>query len=273
MLRKVCIGSMILAAAMVCTWTSIAPAQDLDPAAVAAAQEGQQAAAQPVETRTENYFIWVIRSSGFIGFVILCLSMYFIATIIRLFMRMKKEVAVPPDVVAKCEDLLAQRDFKGVYQVVQEDDSYFSRVLAEGIAELPAGLGEAREAMHRTNDAESAEMEKQISMLAVLGTLGPMIGLLGTLKGMISAFSVIAMSDVQLKASDVAGAISEALLLTFEGVALSVPAIYFFAVFRNRVSTISATVMLQADQVLRQFAQAARGGKKGEKAENPAAKS
>ncbi len=78
-------------------------------------------------------------------------------------------------------------------------------------------------------------MEKKISMLAVLGTLGPMIGLLGTLKGMIASFSVIAMSDTQLKASQVAGGISEALLLTFEGVALSVPAIYFFALFRNRV--------------------------------------
>ena len=62
-----------------------------------------------------------------------------------------------------------------------------------------------------------------------------MIGLLGTLKGMIASFSVIACSGTQLKASEVAGGISEALLLTFEGVALSVPAIYFFAIFRNRV--------------------------------------
>src|SRR5205823_14313301 len=86
----------------------------------------------------------------------------------------------------------------------------------------------------------------------------PMIGLLGTLMGMIRSFSVIAMSDTQLKASEVAGGISTALLLTFEGVALSVPAIYFFAVFRNRVSTISVTTLLQADEFLRHFAHAAR---------------
>ena len=45
----------------------------------------------------------------------------------------------------------------------------------------------------------TAEMEKKISMLAVLGTLGPMIGLLGTLKGMIASFSVIAMSATQIE--------------------------------------------------------------------------
>jgi biopolymer transport protein ExbB len=85
-----------------------------------------------------------------------------------------------------------------------------------------------------------------------------MIGLLGTLKGMISSFSVIARSDVQMKASEVAGGISEALLLTFEGVMLSVPAIYFFSIFRNRVSVISTTASLEADQFLRHFAHAAR---------------
>jgi biopolymer transport protein ExbB len=78
-----------------------------------------------------------------------------------------------------------------------------------------------------------------------------MIGLLGTLKGMIASFSVIALSDQQLKASEVAGGISEALLLTFEGVSLSVPAIYFFAVFRNRVSSISVQTTLQCDEFLR----------------------
>jgi biopolymer transport protein ExbB len=82
---------------------------------------------------------------------------------------------------------------------------------------------------------------------------------LGTLKGMIASFSVIAMSDTQLKASQVAEGISEALLLTFEGVALSVPAIYFFSMFRNRVSFISTQAMLEADQILRHFAHAARG--------------
>jgi biopolymer transport protein ExbB len=76
---------------------------------------------------------------------------------------------------------------------------------------------------------------------------------------MISSFSVIAMSGVTLKASEVAGGISEALLLTFEGVALSVPAIWFFSVFRNRVSHLSVNAMLQADELLRQLSQAVRG--------------
>ena len=127
-----------------------------------------------------------------------------------------------------------------------------------GIAELPSGLAEAREVMDRTADAETVDMERKISMLAVLGTLGPMIGLVGTLKGMIASFAVIALSDTQLKASEVAEGISEALLLTFEGVALRVPAIFFFAVFKNRVAKISVETLLAADELVRRLVQQAK---------------
>src|SRR5260221_14149756 len=100
--------------------------------------------------------------------------------------------------------------------------------------------------MERVGEVNTITLEKKISMLAVLGTLGPMIGLLGALQGMIGAFSVIAMSDKQIKSSQVAGNISQALVLTFEGVALSVPPIYFFALFRGRISAYRAAAILDA---------------------------
>ena len=153
----------------------------------------------------------------------------------------------------RTQDFIKARDFQGAFDAVRQDESTLGRILTAGIAELPNGLPDAREALERVGEAETVEMEKRISMLAVLGTLGPMIGLLGTLKGMISAFGVIAMSGTNLQQGQVAGAISESLLLTFEGVGLAVPAIYFYAFFRNRVMTISVNAMLEADQLLRFF--------------------
>ena len=111
--------------------------------------------------------------------MILLLSIYFVSTVGRLFWEMRIEMAAPPEIVQQCENLLEQRDFKGIYNLVKEDDSFFSRVLTTGITELPNGLAEARDSMERVGDAITAEMEKKISMLAVLGTLGPMIGLSG----------------------------------------------------------------------------------------------
>lgn len=212
----------------------------------------------PSEPSSQSYLLWVIRSSGAIGALILLLSLYFVATVTRLFMELRPAVAAPPELIEQADALIQQRDFRSLYQVAKQSDTFLGRVLAVGLSELPQGLGEAREALDRASDTLTVQMEKQISMLAVLGTLGPMIGLLGTLKGMISSFSVIALSDVQLKASEVAGGISEALLLTFEGVALSVPAIYFFALFRNRVASISSSTTFEAEQIVRRMYHALR---------------
>jgi biopolymer transport protein ExbB len=212
--------------------------------------EGGGAAEAPTE---KNFLAWIIEVSGAIGLVLLLLSIYFVATTVRMFMELRPEVFTPLEVLEEGEKLLQARDFTGLYKRFKADTSFFCTVVSAGIAELPNGVSEARDAMERVGEVNTINLEKKISMLAVLGTLGPMIGLLGTLKGMIGAFSVIAMSDTQLKASQVAGNISEALVLTFEGVALSVPAIYFFALFRNRISAYSASAMLDADAFVRRL--------------------
>jgi biopolymer transport protein ExbB len=226
----------------------------------AAAETPPAAEAQPKQTvETESTLVWVIKWSGWIGAVLLLLSIYFVSTVARLFWEMRLEVAAPPETVAECESLLERRDFKGIYALVKEDDSFFGRLLTTGIADLPNGLAEARDSMERTGETITAEMEKKISMLAVLGTLGPMIGLLGTLKGMIGAFGQIGASvGASVDTSAVANRLSESLLITFEGVLLSVPAIYFYALFRNRVIHISTSVTLSADQFLRHFSHAGR---------------
>ena len=201
----------------------------------------------------ENFLVWVAMTSGVIGAVLLGLSIYFVAVVARMFMELRPEVLTPLDVLEECEKFLQARDFTGLYKRLKADNSFFSTVVSSGIAELPNGIPEARDAMERVGDVNTINLERKISMLAVLGTLGPMIGLLGTLKGMIGAFGAIARSGTELKAGQVAGNISEALLLTFEGVALSVPAIYFFALFRNRISSFSASVMLDADAFMRRL--------------------
>ncbi len=242
------------------------------PKADDAKEAPKDAAAEP--RPRDNMIVAWFKIIGLIGIGILLISVYFVATLGRLFVEMKMEVAMPPEIVDQCEDLLQQRDFKNIYNVVKEDDSFFSRVLSTGITELPSGLAEARESMERVGESVTVEMEKKISILAVLGTLGPMIGLLGTLKGMIASFSAIANSEGGggIKPEEVAKGISEALWLTLLGVGLSVPAIYFFALFRNRVSNISVQTLLRADTFLRHFAHAARAKTTGGAAPAAAAK-
>ena len=227
--------------------------------AAGAPAAGPVAQAPSEHKPSKSKLMWIIVTSGWIGGFLLVLSMYFIATTGRLFTELRPMKVIPPEITDQCTASLEKRDLKGLYAVVKEDSSEYSRLVRTGIAELPAGLPEARSAMERTFEVIYSEGERKISMLAVLGTLGPMIGLLGTLKGMIGAFGAIAMSEgTVLKASEVAGEISEALLLTFEGVLLSVPAIYLHAVFRNKISHLNDEAFNKAEELVTKVASMAK---------------
>ncbi|MBA4031582.1 MAG: biopolymer transporter ExbB [Planctomyces sp.] len=245
---------------MLCLMTggNFAGAQEAAPAAgdVAAAGPADNATAAPAPGRSP--FWWLIETSGEIGLVLLVISLYFVAKVTQCFLELREPVMIPPAFIAKCNQLIANREFSALLIAAKAEDSQIGRVLATAFSGLSIGIAEAREAVDRGADTLAVNLETKISMLAVIGSLGPMIGLLGTLKGMISSFYVIALSDQQMKASQVAGGISEALILTFEGVALSVPAIYFFAFFRNRVANLTVAVQNTADDIVKRVYLAAK---------------
>lgn len=230
----------------------------------AAAKSGADGESEAAPEK-QNMLMWLIETSGFIGLIILVISIFFVHRTVTLFLEMRPEIIIPPELVQQYDALLTKKDFNGIYQASKQSESPLGQLVISGLTVMASGMGEAREAMDRTGEAITVKMEQRISMLAVIGSLGPMIGLLGTLKGMISSFSVIATSGTQLKAAEVAAGISEALVLTFEGVAISVPAIYLFALFKDRVATLSVDAQNLAGEYVRKIhsSYASRSGTPG----------
>ncbi|HEY2158526.1 MAG TPA: MotA/TolQ/ExbB proton channel family protein, partial [Isosphaeraceae bacterium] len=89
-----------------------------------------------------------------------------------------------------------------------------------------------------------------------------MIGLVGTIAGMIASFQEIANAvGAQPRPDKVAEVISTALFITLEGVSLSVPAIFFFAFFRNRIAQITLETAKVADRTITSLLNAAKQAK------------
>ena len=208
--------------------------------------------------KAESFLLWMIHASGLIGLVILVMSIYLVALIVWMSFHFRRPVAVPEGLVREVGELLNQKQYGDAYQRLLADPSFFARVLAAGVRKLPSGLPPALRAMELANDDASMEMEHRTTYLATVGTLGPMIGLVGTVYGMIKSFQVIATAGSSPQASQLAAGISTALFATLEGIAIAVPAIYFHAVFRNRISRLSLEVALAAEAMLDQFAPGVR---------------
>ncbi|MGE3819620.1 MAG: MotA/TolQ/ExbB proton channel family protein [Isosphaeraceae bacterium] len=223
--------------------------------APARAQEGAEAG--DVETST-NFLRLLWDRAGVIEIVIGAMSFYLIALVVWMAFQYRRPVVVPGVLLRDVTELLSGKRFGEAYQRLTTDDSVLARVLAAGVRKLPSGHAAAIRAMELANDDETMEMEHRTTYLATVGTLGPMIGLVGTVYGMILSFRVIATAGSSPQASALAAGISTALFATLEGIAISIPAIYFYAVFRNRIARLSLEVALAAESLLEQFSPGVR---------------
>jgi biopolymer transport protein ExbB len=225
------------------------------------ASTGQEPASRGGSLRfdaRESFLNWMIRASGPIGVVIALMSFYLIALVVWMALYYRTSAAIPRELVHEVQSLLEQSKYHEAYHHLAEDSSFLARVLAAGVRKLPSGLVPAHRAMELANEDATMEMEHRTTYLATVGTLGPMIGLVGTVYGMIMAFRVIALEGSSPQASQLAAGISTALFATLEGIALSIPAIYFYAVFRNRIARLSLEVGMAAEPLLDQFAPGVR---------------
>src|SRR5207253_5755898 len=135
----------------------------------------------------------------------------------------------------------------------KSDSSFLARVLTAGMGRLQYGIEDAREAMMGMVETVRSSKDAWISYLATIGTLGPMLGLVGTVSGMVGAFRDLGDATGAPDASLLAGNISHALVVTLVGVAIAVPAIFFYSFFKNRLTALTTNTTNLADDLLTQM--------------------
>lgn len=188
-------------------------------------------------TTDQTFLEWMVYASGIFGLILLLISIVMVALITTNLFQIRRDSLMPADYIQLFEEKISRQDYQGAYEISQTDDSFLARILAAGLSRAGRNSKEALGAMQETGEYESAALENKLSYLALIGAIAPMIGLMGTVYGMIESFETIANSRVQPKPSDLAGGISTALFTTLEGLSVAIPAIIFYTLLRNRLST------------------------------------
>lgn len=88
---------------------------------------------------------------------------------------------------------------------------------------------------------EMPMLEKNLTIIATLVSIGTLTGLLGTVTGMIRAFSALATGGAPDSAA-LANGISEALINTATGIATSTIAIIFYNIFTSKIDTLTYSI-------------------------------
>ncbi|MEO0453543.1 MAG: MotA/TolQ/ExbB proton channel family protein [Verrucomicrobiota bacterium] len=143
---------------------------------------------------------------------------------------------VPKGLVTQLNQLMAQRDVEGAFQVCRGTPNPLTNTLSSALIKVnyerdlynkPA----MEQAAAETLVHEETRYMMWINYLNVFATIAPMIGLLGTVTGMIEAFNQLAAGRAE--PDDLAGGIGQAMVTTAGGLIVGIPAMFCFFFFRN----------------------------------------
>ncbi len=201
-----------------------------------------------------NLLAWTFQALGISYTVVFfALSVTLLTLIVMNVISARRDNVCPPDLVEGVEQQIAAGNPQGAAELIRTDDSFLGQVVAAGLSKLDRGHSYAVEAMQEVGEEETMKMEHNLSYMALIGNISPMIGLFGTVQGMISAFRTIATSGSTPKPGELALDISTALFTTLAGLAVAIPAIAVYNILRNRVQRLTMQVGVTSEELLERF--------------------
>lgn len=191
----------------------------------------------------------LLQAGGTIGWVIVALSVAMVALILEHLLSIRRGSLMPGGLAEELHQLLSAGQQQQAAALARERTSFLGYVVAAALNETAFGYAAVEKALEDSAAEQAARLFRKIEYLSVIGVLAPMIGLMGTVWGMILAFGEFAM-NANPQPTDLAPAISLALVTTLQGLVVAVPALASFAWFRSRVDEFVAEASLLAEHVL-----------------------
>lgn len=156
----------------------------------------------------------------------------------------------PPGMVAETRRLCDQQRYREALELAARDRSFFGRVLHAGLREASVSTTMALRRIEEVAEELTVRMLRRAELLNVLGQIGPMIGLFGTVYGMILAFRAVVVAGGSADPVLLAAGIGTALVTTFWGLVVGIPALAAHALLRGRIDELTTEAQVQVEKLV-----------------------
>lgn len=139
-------------------------------------------------------------------------------------------------------------------KILSEDNSQISlilRALLEDYKTKNLNRSELLSTAHALIDLLIPKVEKNIALLSVIASVAPLIGLFGTITGLIKVFSAFSLSSPDEALKLLSLGISEALIAAAMGLAVAIPSLIAYWLFRIQANSVLSKIESEVIQLVR----------------------
>ncbi len=201
--------------------------------------------------------LYVIDGGWIVWFILVPLSLITIGLALGYVLTIRASVLLPEMEESQLTTLLEAGQDKRALEFLAEKESFLSVVMTAGLKHAAGGSSAAIRAAEEIAEQRTVGLFRKVEILSVIGNIAPMIGLFGTVYGMIMSFQQMASATLTQRPVEVAaGGIRTALVTTFWGLLVGIPALCVYALFRSKIEALASDVMLKAEQLLEGYERA-----------------
>jgi biopolymer transport protein ExbB len=181
-----------------------------------------------------------LRQGGTTALVQLGLSIFGAGFVFERLFHLRRKLIVPPELADRARALWQAGKFDELERLGETDPSTLARAVSFIAKNRQSPMLEVSEVCGDLVSRELAIHYQRAYPLGIVATLAPLLGLLGMILGMISTFETVATAGALGDPTLLATGISEALITTGLGLAIAIPFLALYHVFKYRTAGFGA---------------------------------
>lgn len=212
-------------------------------APASSSEDPAKPAAAPVSVAVPQLNAWELTmKGGLLMYPIFLVSLIAVTFTIERAIGLRRSKVLPPRLLRGLADLSQEEggfNPRQAYKLCQRYPCAAANVIKATLLKVGRPHSELEHTLASASEREANRLYSNVRWLSLATGIAPLLGLLGTVSGMIKAFFVTAHLPVGAnKAEFLAGGIYEALVTTFAGLTVAIPAAVVAHFFEGRIQRL-----------------------------------
>lgn len=219
----------------------------------AVVQEATAMTANTTATAAEKLSLWDMAVSG--GWIMIVLA---ILLVLAIYIFVERYITLSAALKGQADNVFMDNIRQYVHEgnideaknLAKQTSTPLGRMIDKGFSRLGRPLPDIQAAIENEGKLEVANLEKRVSIVATVASLGPMIGFLGTVTGMITAFQDMSHAGNNISIQTLSDGISTAMITTVGGLIVGIICYFLYNLLVSRINNVVFDIEVRANEFM-----------------------